>query len=63
MDDATKSLDDLQAWLDDNGIEVQIQEQGQSALQTIGDNLARGSGELVSFTRDALTRPSRRRSR
>ena len=37
------------------GIQVQIQEQGQSALQTIGDNLAQGSGELVSFTRDALT--------
>jgi putative heme transporter len=55
IDDATKSLDDLQAWLDRNGVEVQIQEQGQSALQTIGDNLARGSGELVSFTRDALT--------
>jgi predicted PurR-regulated permease PerM len=55
VDDATKSLDDLQAWLDDNGVEVQIQEQGQSALQTIGDSIARGSGELVSFTRDALT--------
>src|SRR3954451_2488619 len=55
VDDATKSLDDLQAWLDRNGVEVQIQEQGQSALQTIGDNLARGSGKLVSFTRDALT--------
>jgi predicted PurR-regulated permease PerM len=55
VDDATNSLDDLQAWLDDNGVEVQIQEQGQSALQTIGDNIAKGSGELVSFTRDALT--------
>jgi predicted PurR-regulated permease PerM len=55
IDDATKSLDDLQAWLDKNGVQVQIQAQGQSALQTIGDNVARGSGELVSFTRDALT--------
>jgi predicted PurR-regulated permease PerM len=55
VDDATKSLDDLQTWLDKKGIEVQVQEQGQSALQTIGDNVARGSGELVSFTRDALT--------
>jgi predicted PurR-regulated permease PerM len=55
VDDATKSLDDLQTWLDKKGIEVQVQEQGQSALQTIGDNLARGSGEIVSFTRDALT--------
>jgi predicted PurR-regulated permease PerM len=55
VDDATKSLDDLQAWLDKKGIKVHVQEQGQSALQTIGDNLARGSGEIVSFTRDALT--------
>jgi predicted PurR-regulated permease PerM len=55
VDDATHSLDNLQAWLDRNGVQVQIQEQGQSALQTIGDNIARGSGEIVSFTRDALT--------
>jgi predicted PurR-regulated permease PerM len=55
VDDATKSLDDLQAYLDDHGIQVQVQEQGQSALQTIGDNIAKGSGEIVSFTRDALT--------
>src|SRR3954454_5817274 len=55
VDDATKSLDDLQAWLGRNGGEGQIQEQGQYALQTIADNLAQGSGELVSCTRDALT--------
>jgi len=55
VNDATRSLDDLQAWLDRNGIQVQVQAQGQSALQTIGDNIAEGSGELVSFTRDALT--------
>jgi predicted PurR-regulated permease PerM len=55
VDDATRSLDGLQAWLNRNGVDVQIQEQGQSALQTIGDNIAQGSGELVSFTRDALT--------
>jgi predicted PurR-regulated permease PerM len=55
VDDATRSLDKLQAWLNRNGVRVQIQAQGQSALQTIGDNLAKGSGEVVSFTRDALT--------
>src|SRR3954451_10997593 len=55
VDDATRSLDNLQAWLNRNHVRVQIQEQGQSALQTIGDNLAKGSGEVVSFTRDALT--------
>jgi predicted PurR-regulated permease PerM len=55
VDGATRSLDDLQSWLNRNGVDVQIQEQGQSALQTIGDRVAAGSGEIVSFTREALT--------
>jgi predicted PurR-regulated permease PerM len=54
IDDANHSLDDVQRWLDDNGIDLQVKEPGQSALSTIGDNLAQGSGEVVSFTRDAL---------
>src|SRR5205823_876463 len=53
--DANKTLFDLQGWLDHNGIKVQIKKEGQSALQTIGDNLAKGSGDILSFTRDALT--------
>ncbi len=55
VDDANAKLADLQDWLDDNGIDVQIAAQGRTALQTLGDNVAEGSGELVSFTRDALT--------
>ena len=54
VDDANASLADVQQWLDDNGVNVQIAEEGQTALGTLGQNLSRGSGELVSFTRDAL---------
>jgi putative heme transporter len=54
IDDANASLDDLQRWLDDNGINVQIADEGQTALGTLGRNLTEGSGELVAFTQDAL---------
>jgi predicted PurR-regulated permease PerM len=54
VDDANASLDDLQAWLDRNNIDIQIKDEGQSALQSIGENLTSGSGELLSFTQDAL---------
>ena len=32
-------------WLDDKGIDVQIADQGQTALETLGDRLTEGSGE------------------
>jgi len=54
VDDANASLADTQAWLDRNGIALQVKEEGQTALQTLGSNLSAGSGELVSFTSDAL---------
>jgi predicted PurR-regulated permease PerM len=54
VDDANASLADFQDWLDRNGIDVQVKDEGQTALQTLGKNLSRGSGELVSFTSDAL---------
>src|SRR5919108_539548 len=54
VDDANARLADVQQWLDDNGINVQIAEEGQTALGTLGRNLSRGSGELVAFTQDAL---------
>ena len=55
VDDANAELADLQQWLDDNGIDVEVARQGETALQTLGDRVAEGSGELVSFTREALT--------
>ncbi|HWM08620.1 MAG TPA: AI-2E family transporter [Solirubrobacteraceae bacterium] len=54
VDDANATLADVQEWLDDNDINVEIAEDGQTALGTLGQNLTEGSGELVSFTQDAL---------
>jgi predicted PurR-regulated permease PerM len=54
VDDANAELADLQGWLDDNGIDVQVAKQGETALETLGANVTKGSGELVSFTRDAV---------
>ena len=36
VDDANRQLADLQDWLDRRGIEVEIKQEGESALQTIG---------------------------
>jgi putative heme transporter len=54
VDDANASLADVQSWLDRNGIDLQIAQEGQTALGTLGRNVSRGSGELVAFTQDAL---------
>ena len=55
IDDANAELADVQEWLDDRGIGVEIQAQGRTALETIGDRVTEGSGSVVDFTRDALT--------
>jgi predicted PurR-regulated permease PerM len=55
VDDANAGLADLQQWLDDNGIDVEVAKQGETALETLGARVTEGSGELVSFTREALT--------
>ena len=54
VDEANEELAELQGWLDDNGIDVEVAGQGQTALETLGARVAEGSGELVSFTREAL---------
>ena len=54
VDDANATLADLQDWLDRNGVDLQVSEPGQTAVDSLGDRLAEGSGELVAFTRDAL---------
>ena len=55
VDDANAELFDLQDWLDDNGIDVEVADQGKTALETLGARVTEGSGELVSFTREAVT--------
>jgi predicted PurR-regulated permease PerM len=54
--DATSSLDSVQRWLDQHGINVHVKTQGQTALQTLESKVVRGSGDIVSFTRDLLSR-------
>ena len=54
VDDANASLADVQEWLDEQGINVEIQAQGQTALETLQDQVLEGSGEVVSFTGDLL---------
>lgn len=56
VDDATQSLDDLQQWLDDKGIDIHVKNQGETALQTLERKVLRGSGNVVSFSRDVLQR-------
>src|SRR5699024_4726949 len=56
VDDANASLADLQDWLDRRGIDVQVKQEGETALQTIGERITGGAGEIVNFTRDAVQR-------
>jgi predicted PurR-regulated permease PerM len=55
IDQANRDLASLQRWLDRRGIKVQIQQQGQTALQTLGDQIQKRSSDIVSFSRDILT--------
>ncbi len=52
---ANKDLANLQTWLNDHGIKVQIQQQGQTALQTLEKHVLKSSGSIVSFSRDLLS--------
>src|SRR3712207_2370833 len=54
VDDANRELAELQRWLDDRGIDLQIADPGRTAIATIGDSLTEGTGELVSFTQEAF---------
>ena len=54
IDDANRELADLQDWLDRNGIDLQVKQEGETALQTIGESITGGAGEVVSFTREAV---------
>jgi predicted PurR-regulated permease PerM len=56
VDDADASLDDLQTFLDDKGINVKIKGESDSALASVQDSLVKGSGEIVTFTGDLLRR-------
>jgi predicted PurR-regulated permease PerM len=52
---ANHELSSVQSWLDRQGIKVQIQKQGQTALQTLEKNVLKSSGSILSFSRDILS--------
>ena len=56
IDSANESLADLQQTFDDTGIDVHIQDQGETALQTLQDNVVGGTSDIVSFGGDLLQR-------
>jgi predicted PurR-regulated permease PerM len=51
---ANKTLSDFQSFLNRNGIKVKIQQQGQTALQTLQHDVLKSTGSIVSFSRDLL---------
>jgi predicted PurR-regulated permease PerM len=56
VDDANASLEDLQGWLDDNGVDVEIKAQGETALETLQSDVVGGTDEIASLGADLLRR-------
>ncbi|MEA2390153.1 MAG: hypothetical protein QOK31_262 [Solirubrobacteraceae bacterium] len=54
--DANSSLAKFQTYLDSHHIGIHVKKPGQTALQTLQKNVLKGSGSLVSFTRDLVQR-------
>ncbi len=54
--DASSLLDDVQAFFDDKGVNVQIKGEGDSALASLQDQIVKGSGEIVSLTGELFVR-------
>ncbi len=56
VDDASASLDDVQEFFDDRGVDVQIKGQTDSALASLQESVVAGSGEIVAITGELLGR-------
>jgi predicted PurR-regulated permease PerM len=56
VDDASGTLDTVQQFFDDQGIDVQIKGESESALASLQDRIVRGTGEIVSVTGELLVR-------
>ncbi len=52
---ANKELDSIQTWLNQHGIKVQIQKQGETALQTVQKAVLKRSDSIVSFSKSVLS--------
>jgi predicted PurR-regulated permease PerM len=55
VDDANAQLADLQGWLDDKSIDIQVKRQGETAIETLSDQLSRSSGDIASTATGLLT--------
>ena len=51
---ANRDLTNVQNFLDHHGIRIHIQQQGQTALQTLQKDALKRSGDILSFSRDLL---------
>jgi predicted PurR-regulated permease PerM len=56
VDSANDSLADVQAYFDRKGIDLQVKQPGRSALGTLRDRVVGGTGQIVSFGTDLVTR-------
>jgi predicted PurR-regulated permease PerM len=54
--EANASLSDVQDWLDDRDINIEVKAQGSTALETLRKNVLEGSGSIVDFTSGVLQR-------
>jgi predicted PurR-regulated permease PerM len=48
VDDANAHLDDVQRWLDDHNVNLEIKRQGESAVETLSSKLSGASGDIAS---------------
>jgi predicted PurR-regulated permease PerM len=56
VDDASHTLDNVQEFFDDKGVNVQIKGQTDSALASLQTSIVSGSGEIVTVTGELLRR-------
>jgi predicted PurR-regulated permease PerM len=54
VDSANQGLDDLQRWLDDRGIDLQIKSAGEDPLSGLEEEVLARSEDVVSTTRDLV---------
>jgi predicted PurR-regulated permease PerM len=54
VNQANRDLDKVQKWFNSHGIHVHIEQQGQTALQTLQKDVLKRSGDIVSFSRNLL---------
>ncbi len=54
VNSANHTVASVQRFLNHHGLHVQIQRQGETALQTLQRNLLKGSGSIISFTSNVL---------